>query len=409
MQKFFLHIAREHQVTYDHERIKIELFRAKFIAALMVFFEVIIITLSLLKYKENIFNAPQVYYFFLYILLLVSMLTFFLIFKKIERRKWYHRRAISILSTFYLSYILLWNVAITFLDQRSYHEITAYTIAMISTAFLATSEVWVTYISYAIAHSVFLIFLPSFQDSAQVIYGDYVNSTILLIVSFVAVYFINNYRIADFNNRMTIQDKNDELRLLYKKLEKRAHEDSLTGLYNKSRFEELYTETWEMAVKAHHFVTVIMIDVDFFKSYNDNYGHLAGDECLKQVATVLSKLNVDNTDTAPKSIAARVGGEEFAVVCSGLTEQEGFLKAEELRQQVEQLDIPHIGTTVANHLTISLGVYSSIPSVIKSKDEFIHNADVALYSAKRSIKNTVQVFHEVASDCLSESKESVNA
>lgn len=391
IQRISWNVSNEHQEAFDRERIKSELFRSRFVALVLLFIELILIVVSLLRFGNQSFYPPQSRYFTLYVLLSVGMLLFFLVFHLIEKKQWYNRKIISYIAVCYTTYILLWNVAIVLLDQSHQSAITTYIVAMISISFLTGSELWVTITAYVVAQSVFLVLLPQYQQDPNVVYGHYVNSTILFIMSCCSAFFLYKYRVTNFNNVITIREKNDELQQLYNMLEKQAHRDGLTGLYNKSKLNELFDELWQEASRARQTVAVMMVDVDHFKSYNDTYGHLAGDECLRQVARVLSVYNAeDDRAGVASSFAARAGGEEFIVVCVKLTEQEAYRKASGIKQQVEQLEIPHTGSAIG-HVTVSIGLYVGVPAAKVSKEDFIENADQALYSAKRKNRNTVEV------------------
>ena len=141
---------------------------------------------------------------------------------------------------------------------------------------------------------------------------------------------------------------------------------------------------WSRAIRNRTEISLIMIDVDNFKSYNDHYGHNAGDECLKKVANVLHETVKRATDTV-----ARYGGEEFTVLLPDTNNLGAMKIAEKIRRNIENLDIEHERSHLHHKLTVSLGVNSIIPSPNKEKQEFIENADRALYKAKDNKKNIV--------------------
>jgi len=162
--------------------------------------------------------------------------------------------------------------------------------------------------------------------------------------------------------------------------------DELTGLANRrSLLAHLDVECRRMARKKAP-LSLIMCDVDRFKLYNDTYGHAAGDECLKSVAEILSA----NTRRAG-DLSARYGGEEFVVVLPGTSLAEAKRTAEKIRTGIEKLHIKHKALKPAGHLTLSLGVATSVPDPVCSIDALLKKADEAMYEAKKKGRNCVAV------------------
>jgi diguanylate cyclase (GGDEF)-like protein/PAS domain S-box-containing protein len=160
--------------------------------------------------------------------------------------------------------------------------------------------------------------------------------------------------------------------------------DGLTGLVNRRHFEEYFDREWKRSVRTGKPLSLVMCDIDYFKYYNDTYGHLQGDECLRKVAGALQKAVNRAGD-----LVARFGGEEFIVVLPE-TDPEGVVKvAEMLREKVESLKIEHKKSPVSSYLTISLGVATAVPSREDAARELISSADMALYQAKKEGRNRV--------------------
>jgi diguanylate cyclase (GGDEF)-like protein len=168
-------------------------------------------------------------------------------------------------------------------------------------------------------------------------------------------------------------------------LEMLSSMDSLTGVPNRRRFDEFLESEWRRAIRNQTSISLVMIDIDFFKQYNDRYGHAAGDECLKRVAKTLS----DSTHRS-HDLLARYGGEEFAVVLPETDMEGATLLAERMRTNVEKIDIRHEDSDVARHITISLGVAAQVPSTESASGSFIRSADKALYKAKHLGRNQVR-------------------
>jgi diguanylate cyclase (GGDEF)-like protein len=161
--------------------------------------------------------------------------------------------------------------------------------------------------------------------------------------------------------------------------------DGLTGIANRRRFDEILEREWRRAIRASESISVIMIDVDFFKAYHDTYGHMAGDEALENVAGALA-----GTLHRPADLIARYGGEEFVAVLPQ-TEVDGAAKVgESMRAAVEALGIDHEKAQPARRVTISVGVASTVPERESSSTGLIVAADRALYRAKEDGRNRVR-------------------
>jgi len=173
---------------------------------------------------------------------------------------------------------------------------------------------------------------------------------------------------------------NESLKLANQQLAKHANIDGLTGIANRRNFEI------RLQLEANHCrrhqcsLSILLCDIDFFKQYNDTYGHIAGDECLCKVAKSIEKSFERSTD-----LVARYGGEEFVVILPDTSISESEKLAEKMRKKIEDLAIAHCSSLVAKHITISIGIASSDESMdIKN---IIHQADQAMYQAKKAGRN----------------------
>lgn len=179
------------------------------------------------------------------------------------------------------------------------------------------------------------------------------------------------------------------LKLMTDMLESMVWLDGLTGIPNRRRFDDALANEWKRAQRAGTTLSVIMIDVDFFKRYNDQYGHGAGDVCLKRVAEELA-----GSVTRAADLVARYGGEEFILLAPGTDVDGARNLAEHLRARIEALQIPHEYSEAAACVTASIGYASIIPDRRNSAAALLQEADNMLYYAKRLGRNRVHGMHD---------------
>lgn len=167
--------------------------------------------------------------------------------------------------------------------------------------------------------------------------------------------------------------------------------DGLTGIANRRRFDEYLDNEFRRARRAGAPLSLIMADLDWFKAYNDNYGHQAGDACLVQVVAAFSAVL-----RRPADLLARYGGEEFVVVLPETGSPGALLIAETMRAKVEELRIAHAHATTADHVTVSFGLATVVPGRDSLAVNLLAAADQALYRAKREGRNRVAVYDDQA-------------
>ncbi len=184
-----------------------------------------------------------------------------------------------------------------------------------------------------------------------------------------------------------------ELREANDRLQHQANTDVLTGLANRRYFNKLLAHEHRRCIRGRQPLSVLMSDLDNFKAFNDHYGHLEGDDCLKAIADVFKQVFSRSTD-----VVARYGGEEIIVVLPDTEAEEAASLAETLRRSVEVLRLPHAGNGSYEVVTISIGAVSLIPDILESVDSITQKADKALYLAKEQGRNQVCFYEASGSD-----------
>ncbi len=169
-----------------------------------------------------------------------------------------------------------------------------------------------------------------------------------------------------------------------RELERLAYLDGLTQVSNRRRFDSYLRQEWDRAQQEQIPLSLILIDVDYFKRYNDTYGHQAGDDCLIQIAQT-----VQLAAEGPRDLVARYGGEEFAVILPEGSQERAYQVARQIQALVQDLAIPHQQSKVSSIVTLSLGVATLLPQRQFSVDELVAEADTAIYEAKARGRNRI--------------------
>ena len=182
-----------------------------------------------------------------------------------------------------------------------------------------------------------------------------------------------------------VETSTREIEITNKKLAEVAHKDGLTGLSNRRYFDRQLLNKLQFAQRMGTPLSLVLIDIDEFKLYNDTYGHVEGDCCLRRVATVLKKVSQLSED-----IVSRYGGEEFVCILPNTNFDEAMLLAEKIRQNLSKLSIPHVTSRVTNYVTVSIGV-QTLNHITKrmTPEYFIEMCDEQLYCAKHNGRNRV--------------------
>lgn len=241
-------------------------------------------------------------------------------------------------------------------------------------------------ISVYIVLVVFTLFMRDFHTYSMETINQIINILLfgetIALISVISFYFLLIRYSREVEKKVAL--RTDELNNTNRKLKQLSLTDALTNIANRRRFNQVLKMEWHRAIRNKNSLTLIMMDIDFFKAFNDHYGHLAGDDCLVDVANALAGVT-----SRPGDLLARYGGEEFALILPE-TGVSSVRVAEMCREAVESAAIPHKFSKAAEMVTISVGLacFNPVPDNVHY-EELIKASDNALYKAKDEGRNRV--------------------
>ena len=327
--------------------------------------------------KGKFHTVPSRVYTILYSILLLASLGALFAINYFKKQISYNAQKIIRFQAFYGIILLLWSACITVYDQRTSENISVYLIVSLTVAVMIYFTPTQVILIYGILQFALFGLLPVFKDPAKGSYGENLNLTIMTLMSVLICLYHYYYDRKNYLNQQLIKEKNSQLEYL-------ANQDSLTGLWNRRFLEGEVDSLYQQCLNEKIPVTFMMIDIDNFKIYNDNLGHLQGDECLRRISWRIRK-ELDKEH----EYLIRYGGEEFLYIGIGIdkasAEKKGFYFNEIVRELI-------IGPSKheAMGITISIGSYTTTWSgTTKSQawTDCIKEADQALYMAKNSGKD----------------------
>ena len=218
-----------------------------------------------------------------------------------------------------------------------------------------------------------------------------INSSVVLfsaiIISLIANYQMERDLRWNYLRNLLTEIETIRLEKAKAELELLSSSDVLTGLANRRHCDVFLDTEWQMGIRYRTQLSMLFLDVDDFKAYNDHYGHQAGDICLQKIAIIIKECV-----HRPQDLCARYGGEEFIILLPNTSRESALQLAEKIRNNVELENIPHAYSRASSHVTISIGVVSMIPQAGLNQNILVEMADKALYNAKNLGRNQIQVF-----------------
>lgn len=251
----------------------------------------------------------------------------------------------------------------------------------------------VIFFQYGLVCILFMIFAPYFAIS----YADYLSTLLIILVSCLVAYTIYSNKRIEFQLFSNFKEKNLVLKESNKELSEYSYSDALTGVNNRRRIEDLLKNNWKYCKANKLKLSVLFIDVDNFKKYNDCYGHLKGDECLVKIATTIESLCTMVSETHYCAMG-RYGGEEFIIMLPDTDKDRVLELGRQVCKKIVELNIPHSCNEEYPYVTISCGATTFVPDEQKRILYILETADRALYYVKRAGKNNVMHYEDIFPD-----------
>jgi diguanylate cyclase (GGDEF)-like protein len=403
----YLKIFKECQkINIQKEMLINNVRKGRIFAYIMISFDLLLavvdISSSVLKIDDRFHYSN---YLIAYLILISINILYLLIFSRItyadiEKFNFKKIKKFEALIIIYITLIMSWGSVISLMDQKLYGQLMTFMVNAISCSVIYLLDNKKIMIPYIISVSILCIGLPFFQPSSDVLVGHYVNLFVFVAISWLTSRIIYISYCHDINNKKLLRESkkllekkiienkqiNLKLTMANDQLKELALVDELTGIPNRRNFRNFIDLAFSSYVKAETTFSFMMIDIDFFKEFNDTYGHIEGDKVLIDVANAINSV-VKN----PMEFVARWGGEEFVYASFNMSQTYIVELAEEIRLKILSLKIYH-NDSVNNFLSVSIGVCFRKVHGISDVSCIIEQADKMLYSAKESGRNNVQIF-----------------
>ncbi|WP_195891720.1 GGDEF domain-containing protein [Bacillus ndiopicus] len=360
----------------NNKFIRQNMYRAKY-------FVWIVVTLELLLIMINIIQNGDIWdsYLLLHLLLLVFSVLFLFLTSVMDRKSFDYQLVKMIIWNYYW-FTLMWAATITLLDQDSYGHVTAYLINLLGVAIMYHIRLKSFILLQSIPTLYLLGGLIIVQPNTEIVLAHLVNIAFFIVISLAGSYFIYQGHYRMFEHEQLLLQKNNQLAYTNGSLQLLATRDELTAMPNRRGLYDYVEAT--MGNKARH-VTVMLLDIDAFKHFNDYYGHLAGDKALQEVAAILKKLAGEH------HFVGRFGGEEFIYLMFDVERKEALHFANKICRMVELRRIKHEASPFFPYVTVSVGLASNPFCIKDDLHQLFQDADAALYRAKKAGRNCAQL------------------
>jgi len=357
---FYINMYDQHSVRLLEENMK----RAKKFSLIIIILEALFLIASYV-FKDLFPPSLLKYYRLHYYWLLIGgslMIAITIIYNRIKK---YHK-VFNVLCYIGFTISLTWGASITLLDLKTSDSMVVYLTFVFMTAFVFLIKPSMSFIILGLTQAAFVIAMTQYPNW----YSGSINSTVFVLFA----WFVGRYQYYLLAERMSrdilIEEKNEALEKQNLELVRLTMKDHLTGTFNRYSLDEILAKKWTEAYIHRSKISVMMIDIDDFKQFNDTYGHILGDTCLKEVSNLL----IGVADYF-KGYAFRYGGDEFCMLFSDLQDAELVIK--EIKSKVRKIDL-----AIDEPVNLSIGLYEEVPKTDDAEWHCIDLADQNLYDVK---------------------------
>lgn len=384
---FFLKVPEQYRKDFAIEVCHTNLFRVGIYLLLNIMIEIIMPIFAFAYGFSDEIRENVITYASIHTVMLLLKVSLYVYIKRISvNMEKSHEKVNNYLAVFY-SLVLIVHCMLSLYDMYSagYHSY-FYCIGIIMISMLSFFAPAKLILVFAPAHILYFAVTFLLRDRFGHFPENILYTTIILMISFALsrILYFGKYR--ETIGKIVIQHKNTELEELNKNLEHLSYYDCLTGLYNRRKFMELLAKEWNRCMRYGFPISLLIMDIDNFKDFNDIFGHQAGDECLAQVGALLK-----NSARRASDLIARYGGEEFIIALPHIGREEAFAFAETIRTRIESHRLRRKDRDEEMVITISIGICSVIPNNLYNTEDLIYSADRALYKAKESKNRTTAI------------------
>lgn len=378
-EKLSFHMTDEQEPGYISSRAKYILKYEKFALLFIIASQIYNIAYAFVYTKGKLHTTASRVYTVLYVILLFVSLVCLLLTFRFRKRFPENPKVIIRLQILLGVFLLLWGACITIYDQRVSENISVYMIISLIVALLVDFNPVQTVAVYGTMQALLIWLLPLFKDPGKDSYGVNLNLILVMLMCIIISIYRYYYTRKHYRYQQIIVERNVELKRI-------AYLDTLTGLKNRRYLDDEMNTLYQQCFNKKTPLTFMMLDIDDFKSYNDQYGHLQGDKCLRRVTW-----RIYNTLEKEHEYLIRYGGEEFLYIGMGIDEQTAESKAQYFNKIIRELVIGP-SDQEAMGITISIGVYTvrwdeTAQCPAAAWEDCVGEADRALYMAKNSGKD----------------------